>query len=369
MLDIDRVQTTAEKYKLPLVEALMVDVNRQGINLPINPTENARRVRFSLDLKIANSMDGDSATTTKFYLSGPTNQTSIYTLRNNQLFCGGIQIGEVEDLSGDDATLFYPRREGTVAVLNPKSKSNCRGCKFCYSDALLKNDKPLPIEQYISAVIANLQKVTDQNLSTLHCVSTVTGRFKDKTELLEYLNKLRHDLSQEGYDGELLYMGSEFDASSIRILEDLKPFTLIHTVETFGRRKELLRRKKAERNLAEIRESLSIGKSMGLETSFTYLIGLEKIEIIIKEMREMLGSITRIPTMNIFQPHSEAQGKLLTPEAKSLEYFLAIREELEKLFIEAKIGKPRTWENYRRLWYLKFGGTDLPQNHLPQKIA
>ncbi|MFX1293578.1 MAG: hypothetical protein ACFFD2_01780 [Promethearchaeota archaeon] len=210
-----------------------------------------------------------------------------------------------------------------------------------------------------------MNKYKKSDLSYLYSVNVVTGCFSNVEEALKHIFLIREIFSRFNFFGPLFYLGSEITSDkAFNELEKIKPFTLCLSLECFSNRKRILRERKARISLEAAKEILNKSKDKGFGTHFSYVLGLESLELILEKMEDLLPFINKLPVINIFQPHSPTQRKLLIHEACKLEYFLEDRKELEKIFYK-KGFRPRTWGNYRCLWYLKFKDEYLDGPRLP----
>jgi hypothetical protein len=115
---------------------------------------------------------------------------------------------------------------------------------------------------------------------------------------------------------------------------------------------------KAKITLQKAREIIKRAIDSGFNSTFLYILGLDPLEVVVKEIERFANIVSRFPIINLFQPYVEWQKKLRDPFANSIEYYLQIRKELEEIFVD-KPFRPRPWENYRPLWYFKFGEEEI----------
>lgn len=80
--------------------------------------------------------------------------------------------------------------------------------------------------------------------------------------------------------------------------------------------------------------------------------------------RFLFPNIDRFPVVNIFQVH-KGQKSLRFYNAEEINYYLRARKTIENMFIGTDM-RPAPWENYRSLWYLKFGKEDLNEIRTPK---
>jgi hypothetical protein len=293
---------------------------------------------------------------------------SNYYLNGDTIYLEGKEVGTVREIENDTCDVTYPRRNGTVFNLNSKSRSSCRGCKFCptFLEQTASDISELNPEDLIIKHIEEwLNKYEKSDLSYLHRVDVVTGCFGSEKEALEHLCLIRDIFSRYNYNGEIFYFGSEITSErAFDKLKEIEPFALCLSLECFENRDKILRWHKARISLEDAKEILAMCKERGFGTHFSYVLGIEPLELVLEKMEEFLPYVNRLPVVNIYQPHTQGQRKLLVPEANELEYFLAARKGLEKIFGPTGY-RPRTWGNYRCLWYLKFQDEYLTGERLP----
>ena len=111
-------------------------------------------------------------------------------------------------------------------------------------------------------------------------------------------------------------------------------------------------------DLEKVRETLQRAKEKEIQTTYAYIVGIDKLETMEKEAERLMDTITRFPIVNIYQVQTLGQIRVMAPFAKTLEYYLHSRKIFERIF-EGTDFKPRRWENYRPLWYDLFKGQPL----------
>ncbi|MBI2547160.1 MAG: hypothetical protein HYW23_01800 [Candidatus Aenigmarchaeota archaeon] len=350
---------------MPFEDVLFTDFNRKGASTQTG----FERVRLYFE------PDGSEYFTesrrravTRYFFGIPTNSgVSDYRVSGNHLWIGERRLGTVRHMTDDTCNSTYARENGDVLVLNARSKSACRGCKFCHTFRQTPKDiYDIPDEDMVPKAIEEwLGGQEKADLSHVRQISILTGCFGGEQKVAEHLRLVRKASSRYGFKGELLYFGSEIRSEdALKSLSDASPFGLCLSLECFYNREKILRREKASLTLEQAKAVLSLSKEMGFTTCFSYVLGLESLQAVSDGMKDFAPHITRIPVINIFQPHLPSQSKLLSPEARSLEYFLDARKMLESVF--GSIGyKPNTWENYRSPWYLKFGDEYLTGARVP----
>lgn len=358
----------AGMYDVPFEDVLFIDLNRKGIRSDVKHV----RVRFYFRLsdnpylktsKETGIMDYFFAMPTQSGISNYYHTNSIIKLENQE------EIGYVTRMVDDTVDSVYPRKNGTVMNLNPSLKSACTGCDFCYVDMLTPNDRDRIGTDAESFLVRQIEKwlknYEKEDLSYLHRVDVVTGCFGGERKTVDNLFLIRDVFSRYNYGGEIFYLGSEITSDeALSELKEIGPFALCLTLECFDKRDDRLKSHKGKIGLDEAKRILGTAQDLCFGSQFTYIAGLEPLTRMLDGMEEFSPYINRLPVINIFQPHNLLQRTLLTTEAEGLEYFLKARKSIKKIF-ERRGFRPRTWGNYRSLWYLKMDDDILRGERLP----
>lgn len=356
--------TLSKVYNIPPEDILFLDFSLSGINVDLPYA----RVRFEFTPEdrtyFSTSIEKDID---KYFFALPITPNSSYNIKDDYLIMEGEILGKVSEVANDTCDLSYPRRDGTVLNLNPTSKSLCHGCKFCHTIQQVANDRDnnLHAEPALRKFIEVwLEKYKVSDLSHLIQAAIVTGCFGDEQKVLEYLKMAKKVLNGHNFKGEIFYFGSEITTKkSLEELKKIKPFGLCLSLECFKNRKMMLRNIKARLSLEDIKKILSQSVKNGFRTNFSYILGMESLDIIQEGFRELFPYINSFPVINIFQIH-QGQEKLRHPEAWNFSYYMKARKMLEKMFKDTNM-RPRVWENYRSLWYLNFATEELNDIRTP----
>ncbi len=98
-----------------------------------------------------------------------------------------------------------------------------------------------------------------------------------------------------------------------------------------------------------------------METSFTYVAGLDDRAVMEPFLASLLPEVTVSPSVNVFQSHTPLMDTLRpSAEAGEVAYFLQARAFVEQVM--AGIGSdlvPQPWRCYRPLWYSTYAGRPL----------
>jgi len=355
----------SSKYNIPTEDLLLLDLNLSGVKLYFQ----SGRARFELKSTNKDVFSlAHSRNIFNFYLAIPTADQSFYSFKNENLFFDNHLIGKALGVTEDFCDSSYPRRGGTVLNINPNARTSCRGCKFCYTafqvprdrERMLSDDKLRPfLEDW-------MKKFDVVDLSHLMQIAIVTGCFPNEQKVVDFLKMAKNVLNEFSFRGELFYFGSQIKSKKALLeLERVKPLGICFSLECFDNenREYFLRDVKRQLHLDTIKELLIFADDIGIRTNFSYIIGLESLKTIKKGFLEFLPYINSFPIINTLQIH-RGQRKFRHNKANKIDYYIKARKIIEDIFIQTAL-RPRPWENYRSLWYLKFGEEFLDDIRTP----
>ena len=349
--DLSQAKTLSKKYQIPLEDILLIALNCSGINADLSD----KRIRFRLKL------DGCKE---EFYIGVCVNTgESPFYFRVNDLFLNKEHIGKIIERENDTCDSTYFRRNKTAMTLNSNSRSRCFGCKFCGTYNLDAEDlNSLLLQQKLSNYFKKfLAQNKIKDLSNFVDIGICTGCFLSEELTVDHILMVRNVLKRFKFDKELKYLGSQIRSeNSFKILkEKAMPFSLYLTIEVFNNREKWLRSSKADVTINEAKNILKLSAKYGFEYTFLYILGIEPVDVVIKRFKEFAPLInSRFPIINLFQIYIPNQRKYRAKNADKIEYYLKVRKELEKIFKKKKM-RPRPWEDYRGLWYLRFGNEPI----------
>lgn len=355
----------SEESNIPSEDLLLLDLNLSGIELELQ----SRRIRFELRSENKKFFSlAHSKNIFNFYLALPTVDQSSYFLKSGNLMFSNHIIGKTLGVTEDFCDSSYPRRGSTVLNINPNARTSCKGCKFCYTTFQVPRDKEpiISADQLRDFLTDWMENFNVFNLSHLKQVAIVTGCFSSEQKVVCFLKMAKNVLSEFSFQGELFYFGSQIHSKEALLeLKSIKPFGLCFSLECFEskKRKSLLRDIKQKVTIDDIKETLSSANSNGFRTNFSYIVGLESLETIKSGFKEFLPYINSFPIVNVFQSHT-GQKELRCNDANEIEYYIKARKNIEEIFLKPAF-RPRPWENYRSLWYLKFGDEFLVDIRTP----
>lgn len=344
---LDDLELLSKKYNVAEVDIILIDLNICGINVEIE----ADRVRFNLKF-----LDRKE----KYFCALQVRKDSDYSILDEKLYFKDRHIAMLYDFEIDFCDTYYMRRNNTVLNINPKTRINCEGCKFCYtSHQKSRNMLDLTITDNLNKFFDDwMEAYSKKDLSELYQIAVVSGCFPNETALINFLLELNEKVNSMKFHGEIFYLGSQIQTeNAIRALSEIHRFAYSLSIECFTNREKFLRSSKSTFTLDQIKHVMHMSIKYGYRTNFTYILGLDSLydlKVGLKVLRQYVNSF---PIFNVFQEHVYQKG-LRNHEANDIEYYLKARRLIEKIF-ESSCFKPNTWEVCRTLWYTTFNGTEL----------
>lgn len=347
LTDVERL---AERYQVPVEDALLIAINLHGIN------GDMPRHRARLQVRL------DSARSVPWQLIVPLNakESPFRLLGDGRLLLGVSPVGVVERVDADEAVGGYFRDKGSALTLNPNARSRCVGCAFCPNTLEAAADPRLSEEQDLRELLAALREQHPrQDLTEVREVTVSTGCFERESAAVDHLRALRSVLAEYGVDARLGFLTSVLRSrQAFEELTDIVPFVLRLTVECFERRDLLLKASKAALTTSWMPEVLRRAVASGHGTSFTYIVGLDGFEALRTGIEALASYVTEFPNFQVYQAHNGIMTGLRAPGARELEYYLRARSEIEKIMKPSGL-RPSAWECYRPLWYFTFADETL----------
>jgi len=357
VLNIEAIIRLSEQYQTPLEDVLFIALNVHGIKL------DCEYGRIRMDFRLADNELFDYAKAQgelDYFFALPVNPESEFTLVEDVLSLNGMPIGRAINPEEDTSDLYYFRRKKTALNFNPNSRSSCAGCRFCYTSRLTPHDKQ-KVETGADLKISFenwMSKHDFADLSRLVRIAVVTGNYKNSDDLCQFLVECKRIVREYRFDGEIFYLGSQITTpEQFMRLSEVQPFCICFSLETFERR-DLLRPDKKALGLDDARKAMDCALGLGYEVNLSYIVGLEPLRVMDRNMYRFKEHINRFPIVNTFQKHKFQGPTLADPAADHLEYYLDARRILERLFGSTNM-RPLLWENYRSLWFLTFDGEPL----------
>lgn len=286
---------------------------------------------------------------------------SPFEVRDQVLYFENDPVGDLEFVEHDDALLGYFRKRERVLILNSNARSGCTGCVFCPNTLEGASDPRLAVLDDLDTCFSIFEaEIGRPDLSHLDEVNIVTGCFHTEEPAIEHMQIVRDALERHSSKPLLGILSSVIRSRAAleRIAETVSPFMLVVTLECFTNRDAILKHSKAQLRLEDLPQILSTAKELGHETGFTYIVGLEPIDLVLDRIAELGAGCTRFPNFQVYQAHNRFMERFSAPGADTIEYYLDARKKLERVFYDTGL-RPLTWTNYRPLWYFEFADEEL----------
>ncbi|HUY47981.1 MAG TPA: radical SAM protein [Streptosporangiaceae bacterium] len=349
-LSIGEVTGLAERFAVPVEDALLIAVNLYGISSGQN------RHRARVTVLLASEPD------VPWMVIVPLNAVrSPFRLDGRDLFLGEDIVGTVSRIDADEAVGGYFRNGGRAATLNPNARSRCVGCAFCPNTLEAAADPRLAEERELAELLgAMTEQHPRRDLTEVREVTVSTGCFEREDAAVAHLTNLRAVLCRHGITARIGFLTSviESGAAFASLAENVALFVLRLTAECFTRRDLLLKASKARLRRALMPEVLRRARAAGLGTSFTYIVGLDPLAELSHGVGMLAEHVTEFPNFQVYQAHNSIMAGLRAPGADQLEFYLQARAQVEQLLGASGL-RPAAWECYRPLWYFTFAGERL----------
>mgnify|MGYP004465298927 FL=1 len=340
----DKLENLSKEFNVPFENVLSIALNRYGVIIP-NFKDN--RVRFNLKL-LNSDVSCFYAVCVNTYMDSP------FLLSDNNLFLGDKLIGNTLEIELDTCTSTYFRNDKKAITFNSNSRSKCVGCKFCGTYSLTDEDNlDFTTKDNIKKYFEDLLLSNDINsMNNIEEVTICTGCFPSEDDLINHLLLVNSSFSDMGYNGRLNYIGSQLrDYDKIKKLHnEVNDFGLFLTIEKFLEREKFMRMEKASLTIEKSKDLLSYCSSLGITTTFLYILGLEDLNTINKYFSYLSDSINKFPIVQVFQDYTPSQENYRCSQAKDIEYYLNAKKIINEIFKDKEM-KPKLWECFRSLYY------------------
>ncbi|MFF3976608.1 hypothetical protein [Streptomyces sp. NPDC001828] len=344
------LEQAALRHGFPVEDVLLIAVNLFGI------TSEHDRHRARVNLRLVRRPD------IEWQIIVPLNQpASPFRLRGDELTLNGSVVAHVERIDADEAVGGYFRNHGRAATLNPNARSRCVGCGWCPNTLEAAADPRMQEDQGLAALLRALREQHPRrNLAELKEVTVSTGCFEREGAAVAHLTALRPALERAGVTARIGFLTSVLRSNEAfeTIASQVSPFVLRLTTEHFTRREALMKATKADLRTEQMPDLLSRARKSGLDTSYTYIVGLDPMDDLERGVNELAGEVTAFPNIQVFQAHNLIMQGMRTPGAESLEFYLKARTVIERAMTTTGL-RPVGWECYRPLWYFTFAGEAL----------
>ena len=340
----------ARAYQLPIEDAILIALNLYGVS----SDRGRRRARLTVRLS--------SAPKPAWLVIVPLNvDESPFHLVDDELRLGGEVVASVEQVSADEAVGGYFRNNGYSATLNPNARSRCTGCAFCPNTLEAAADPRLSEEHELGELLTAMQEQHPRNdLTELREVTVSTGCFERESAALAHLTRLRSVLGEFGISARIGFLSSvvRSDDAFTYLSAHVAPFVLRVTVECFTRRDLLLKASKANLLPTQMADLLRRARAAGLDTSYTYIVGLDPIADMRIGVAKLSPHLVEFPNFQVYQAHNAIMAGLRSTGSADLEFYLRARREIEAVMDPTGL-RPAAWEGYRSLWYFTFAREEI----------
>lgn len=348
-LRLGDIEAVAERYDVPWLDVLMIAINAEGTR----PHGSHTRVRMQLQ-----PHGSDEVWQLILPLDNPE---SPFALDEEGIWLDGELVAALRHSENDDVVLTYLRADGRAITLNSHSRSQCTGCLFC----------PNVIEDASDATVSGVAELDNllawvradnewSDLAHAEVITVCSGCFQNPDAAVSHMTDLRVAASRHGFAGRLHLLSSVVrDRSDLeRLAGEAGPFHLTLTLECFTRRSTLLKDTKASLRFNDAIRILDDCADLGILGDFTYVAGLDPWDEAASGLSTLAAHTSTFPRIQVFQAHNAFMRSARSPDAGQVEYHVRLREAIEAEYGSRDLA-PRSWENYRPLWYSEFCGNPV----------
>jgi hypothetical protein len=350
VLELEHLEALAAQYEVPRLDVALIAANAEGAR-PLRDYPRAR-----MQLRPAHSDE-------VWQIILPfDNAESSFEVAGDTLLVSGEPVADVVALENDDVVLTYLRAGGRSITLNTHSRSRCTGCLFCPNVIEDASDETLTTTGQLAGVLEWLMADNDwPDLAHAEVITVCSGCFHHPGMAIDHMSALRAAADRYGFTGRLHLLSSVLRerADLRRLSEACGSFHLTLTLECFERRSLLLKDTKASLTLERAGEIMADCRDLGIIADFTYVAGLDSYEASVQGISYLAPLAGTFPRIQVFQAHNDYMRRARHPEAEDLSYYLNLRADLEAVFAPTGL-IPRSWENYRPLWYSEFADHPVP---------
>ncbi|SUD49592.1 Uncharacterised protein [Nocardia otitidiscaviarum] len=338
----------ADQWGVGADDIVLIALNSCGLDADIGVS----RLRFRLRLR---TRPDDQL----YMILSLGRSRSPFRLDGNRILLHGDPIADIDADEADDAVLGYWRNAGRVLTLNSNMRSACTGCVFCPNTLEEANDPPLGFGDLAAYFATLADERGEPDLASVQKICVCTGCFRFEDLALKHLRQVREAMTIHNCRGELHFLSSVLtSAAGLAEAATLGPFHLTLTAEAFTQRNLILKDSKAALTPTDMVRVLGDGMAAGVRTDFTYIIGLDPLEVMARWLAEFTPVCTAFPKFQVYQSHTPLMDVYVAEPARRIEYYLAARRQIEEQFGPTGL-RPQPWENYRPLWYFSFADEPL----------
>jgi hypothetical protein len=341
---VEELRELSERYRVPFLDVALIAANAEGAR----PLHGYPRARMKLRPEGSDEV-------WQLILSFD-NEQSRFEVADGALLLEGEPVAEVVSLENDDVVLTYLRAGGRSITLNSHSRSRCTGCMFCPNVIEDAADDTLTTEDELADLLQWLQADNGwPDLTHAEVITVCSGCFHHPSMAIDHMAALRRAADRFGFDGRLHLLSSVLRdrADLAKLREACGPFHLSLTLECFERRSLLLKDTKASLTPERCAEIMDDCRDLDILADFTYIAGLDSYAAAVGGISALAPHVGTFPRIQVYQAHNDYMRRARHRDAEDLAYFLDMRAELETVFLPTGLA-PRSWENYRPLWYSRF---------------
>jgi hypothetical protein len=345
------VQALSRRFGINTEDIELIALNACGVRSRLPHP----RMRFRLRLL-------DRPDEQLFFILPLGREASPFELRPDRILLFGEPWADVEMLDNDDAVLSYFRNGHKVLTLNSNARSQCTGCAFCPNTLEAASDPRLglmdDLDTYLTVVE---QEMGWQSLAPLETVTVCTGCFRFESRAIAHLAHVRRLLAGHECEARIQFLSSVLRSPEgfAQIEREVGLFHLTLTVECFTGRDLVLKESKASLTYPKMLEVLKLARAHGCKVDMTYIVGIDPLAALEKHLPALTREVNTFPRFQVYQAHNRFMELCADPLARTnLEYYLTARQLIEGWFRDRDI-RPRSWENYRPLWYFTFANEEL----------
>jgi|GEM_PF-2758709 hypothetical protein len=310
------LESLAVKYGIDVPALHTINMQRLGLRTDLDP--NVVRIDVNFEYE-------DQA----FHIPFANNSKSPYRIQDGKIPLGdsGLEF-TVQSVMEDVPTPYYFRGK-EILVINSTFLSACvQKCSFCEQSTAPKRRRysmKFSAEELFDKVM-NEQDLP--NLGSLAQISVITSCAGTEAKAQELVLGYKQEAEGRGFRGKILFATNEIRSEeALRVLAEAGNVILAFTVECFTNRRELMPGSKGSINLEKIKEILSIGKSLGMETTYFYILGLDDLRFMETGFALLKDAISIAPTGPTYQSPARADNI----GTRSLEYFLQARKIFHRI--------------------------------------
>jgi len=349
LTDRAHAERLSRQWGVDADDILLIALNACGMQADIGVS----RLRFRLRL--------DSQPEGQLYMILSLGRAqSPFELAGHEIRLNGQRIATVDAAEADDAVLGYWRKSGKVLTLNSNARSQCTGCVFCPNTLEEASDPRLAVlddlRTYFAAIVEDFAL---RDMADVEKVTVCTGCFQHEHLALQHLRQVRAAMDTQRCSGTLHFLSSVLTTpQGLDAAAAIGPFQLTVTAECFSRRAVILKESKAMLTPAEMVRVLGQAADRAIATNFTYIVGLDSPDVAIRHLAGFVPVTTSFPLFQVYQSHNDLMDVFVADGARDIEFYLHMRREIEELYGPTGL-RPRSWENYRPLWYFTFADEPL----------